>query len=154
MAIVNATITNSKSIEDALLNAFAYWAEEDINEAHWEDQFRDMDRWQWDQETKRRNGTTVSSPRDIYDLGDLYESGKKSFNLDRSGGAIAARWHWDAKNSSGQEYAAYVHDGTWFMDARPFTEDVAPPVAQAFFRKEPGKALKLEVQAELNKINR
>jgi hypothetical protein len=154
MAIVNAIITNSKSIEKAFLTAFETWATEYVNDIHWEQQFDDMSQWEWGRETKRRNGEIVASPRDIYDLGNLYRSGVNSFDLDKSGSTITARWHWDAKNSSGQEYAAYVHDGTWFMDARPFTEDVAPPVAQAFFRKEPGKALKLEVQAELNKISR
>jgi len=151
MATPIARIIGAKRIEDALLKAFADWAAEDINEAHWDDQFRDMMAWDWDNETRRKNGEVVFSPRDIYDLGTLYESGVNSFKLSRYASGMEASWHWDAKNSSGDEYAWYVHEGTRFMDGRPFTDDVA--IAPSFFRKAVGKALQLRVQDELDKIN-
>jgi len=151
MAVISARIIGGKRIERALIDAFAKWAEEDINDAHWDDQFKDMDQWEWPGETRRRNGEVVDSPRDIYDLGDLYESGVKSFKLNRTVTGVEANWHWDATNSSGQEYAYYVHEGTRLMPGRPFTDDIAIP--SSFFRKGPGKALELRVQEELDKIN-
>ncbi len=151
MAVISARIIGGKRIEQALIDAFAKWAEEDINDAHWDDQFKDMDQWEWPGETRRRNGEVVDSPRDIYDLGDLYESGVKSFKLNRTVTGAEANWHWDATNSSGQEYAYYVHEGTRLMPGRPFTDDIAIP--SAFFRKGPGKALELRVQEELDEIN-
>jgi len=151
MAVISARIIGGKRIERALIDAFAKWAEEDINDAHWDDQFKDMDQWEWPGETRRRNGEVVDSPRDIYDLGDLYESGVKSFKLNRTVTGAEASWHWDATNSSGQEYAYYVHEGTRLMPGRPFTDDIAIP--SSFFRKGPGKALELRVQEELDKIN-
>jgi hypothetical protein len=143
-----ARIVNQKLIEEALLNAFDKWAKEDINEAHWDDQFKDMGRWSWDGETRRKNGEVVDSPRDIYDLGDLYESGVKSFKLNRTSNGTEASWHWDATNSSGEEYAWYVHEGTDTMKGRPFTDDISMP--SSFFRKGPGKALLRQVQDALS----
>jgi hypothetical protein len=52
------------------------------------------------------------------------------------------------KNSKGREYARHVHDGTKFMDGRPFTEDIA--VEASFFFKEPGKDLVARVQTALD----
>jgi hypothetical protein len=143
-----ARIVNQKLIEEALLNAFDKWAKEDINEAHWDDQFKDMGKWSWDGETRRKNGEVVDSPRDIYDLGDLYESGVKSFKLNRTSNGTEANWHWDATNSSGEEYAWYVHEGTSKMEGRPFTDDISMP--SSFFRKGPGKALLRQVQDALS----
>jgi hypothetical protein len=151
MAIVGATLINAKAIENALIKAFEEWAREDINDAHWEDQFKD-DFWQYDGETKRKNGQVVESPRDIYDLGELYESGINSFRLQRSTPGVTADWHWDAKNSSGKEYAWYVHEGRGTnITARPFTDDIS--IASSFFRKAPGRALSLRVQSALNEIS-
>ena len=143
-----ARIVNQKLIEEALLNAFDKWAKEDINEAHWDDQFKDMGKWSWDGETRRKNGEVVDSPRDIYDLGDLYESGVKSFKLNRTSNGTEASWHWDATNSSGEEYAWYVHESTDTMKGRPFTDDISMP--SSFFRKGPGKALLRQVQDALS----
>ena len=151
MAIVGATLVNAKAIENALINAFEQWAREDINEAHWEDQFKD-DFWQYDGETRRKNGQVVDSPRDIYDLGELYESGINSFRLQRSTPGVTADWHWDAKNSSGREYAWYVHEGQGTnITARPFTDDIS--IAPSFYRKAPGMAFMLRVQSALNEIS-
>ncbi len=143
-----ARIVNQRLIEEALLNAFDKWAKEDINEAHWDDQFKDMGKWSWDGETRRKNGEVVDSPRDIYDLGDLYESGVKSFKPNRTSNGTEASWHWDATNSSGEEYAWYVHEGTDTMKGRPFTDDISMP--SSFFRKGPGKALLRQVQDALS----
>lgn len=151
MAIVGARLFNQGNFEKAIVQAFNQWAEEDINDAHWDDQFRDMNKWQWDQETRRRNGETVFSPRDIYDLGALYESGVNSFRLNSTSMGAEAYWHWNARNKNGDEYASYVHDGTRFMDGRPFTDDIAIP--SSFWSKAPGKAFKLRVQQAMDKLN-
>ena len=152
MIIVSAKINNSAALEKALVDAFRKWAKEDINEAHWDDQFKDMGKWQYDNETKRKNGEVVNSPRDIYDYGLLYESGVQSFKINESTTEIEASWHWDAKNSSGQEYAWYVHYGNVTnVTARPFTDDIAIP--SSFFYKGPGKALVRRIGAELKTLN-
>jgi hypothetical protein len=150
--IVSGKIHNSAALEKALASAFKKWAKEDINEAHWDDQFREMGRWKYDNETKRKNGEVVGNPRDIYDYGLLYESGVESFKINESPSVIEASWHWDAKNSSGQEYAWYVHYGKGTnVDARPFTNDIAIP--SSFFYKGPGKALVRRIGAELKVLN-
>ncbi len=151
MAIVGARLSNQDDFEKAIIEAFKQWAEQDINGAHWDDQFRDMNKWQWDQETRRRNGETVFSPRDIYDLGALYESGINNFRLDNTITGAEAYWHWNARNENGDEYASYVHNGTRFMDGRPFTDDIA--IASSFWRKAPGKAFKLRVQKAMDELN-
>jgi hypothetical protein len=151
MPAVNAVIIGQELIEKALIDAFETWAEEDINDAHWEDQFKE-DKWQYDNETKRKNGDIVTSPRDIYDLGKLYESGVKSYRFQRSTDGAEANWHWDAKNSSGEEYAWYVHEGKGTnVTARPFTDDISIP--SSFFFKAPGKALKRRVTQYLDQLN-
>jgi hypothetical protein len=151
LTIQNARLIGAKALERAIVKAFEQWAETDINEDHWDAQFRDMDRWDWPNETKRRNGRIVDSPRDIYDLGKLYRSGVESFKLTTQNNRTEAYWRWDAKNSSGVEYAWYVHEGTRFMDGRPFTDDIS--IASSFWRKEPGQALKLQVETELARLN-
>jgi len=154
MAVVGATITNLHAIEKALVDAFEEWAENYVNDIHWERQFDDMTRWGWDGdgETQRKNGEPVSSPRDIYDLGKLYRSGVESFSFSRTNNGAEADWHWDAKNSSNIEYAWYVHEGTKYMQGRPFTDDISLP--PSFFLREPGKALLQQVQSGLNQIRR
>ena len=152
MIIVSGKIHNSAALEKALADAFKKWAKEDINEAHWDDQFKDMGRWKYGNETKRKNGEVVGSPRDIYDYGELYRSGVESFKINESLETIEAAWHWNAKNSSGQEYAWYVHYGKGSnVDARPFTDDIAIP--SSFFYKGPGRALVRRIGAELKTLN-
>lgn len=152
MALVGAKITNIQAIEKALMDAFEEWASDDINDAHWEDQFRE-DKWNYGNITRRKSGQTVGpEPRDIYDLGELYRSGVESLRLERSSTNIAAKWHWDATNSSGREYAWYVHEGLGTnIEPRPFTDDIS--IAASFFRKAPGRALKNRVGQHLAKIN-
>jgi hypothetical protein len=145
---IQAKIINQRAIEKALIGAFETWAEEDINKAHWDDQFKEMSQWKYDGITERKNRETVQSPRDIYDLGDLYQSGVDSFVFEKNTSGAEARWHWNAKNSSGEEYAWYVHEGEGTnITARPFTDDISVP--SSFFRKAPGKALQLRVRSAL-----
>jgi len=152
MPAVNAVIIGQNLIEKALIDAFETWTEEDINDAHWDDQFRNMSKWPYDNETRRKNREVVTSPRDIYDLGELYKSGIKSYRFERSSNGAEANWHWDAKNSSDQEYAWYVHNGEGTnVTARPFTDDISIP--SSFFFKTPGKALKLRVTQYLDRLN-
>lgn len=145
MAIVGAKLINPESIENALIQAFETWVKEDINDAHWDDQFKNMARWDYNNETRRKNGEVVDTPRDIYDLGLLYKSGIASSVVENTGTMVTANWHWDAKNTSGHEYATYVHDGRGSnTTARPFTDDIS--VASSFFLKAPGMAFKLRVR--------
>jgi len=145
MAIVGAKLINPESIENALVQAFEIWVKEDINDAHWDDQFKNMARWDYNNETRRKNGEVVDTPRDIYDLGLLYKSGIASSVVENTGTMVTANWHWDAKNTSGHEYATYVHDGRGSnTTARPFTDDIS--VALSFFLKAPGMAFKLRVR--------
>lgn len=146
-----ASIIGGKQIEQALVNAFKNWTEQDINDAFWNDQFK-QDKWEHSPSTKRKNGDEVGSPRDIYDLGELYNSGKKSYNFTSSTNGAIARWYWDATNSSGKEYAMYVHEGTGTNAGYPrgFTDDLSIAFS---FRKPVAKAFVLRVQAELTAIN-
>jgi len=143
-----ASLSGGNQIEQALVRAFTDWTEQDINDAFWDDQFKE-DKWDHSPETRRRNGDTVGSPRDIYDLGELYNSGKESYKLTSSTGNVTARWHWDAKNNSGKEYAEYVHEGTGTNEGYPrkFTDDLSIAFS---FRKPVAKAFKLRVQAALD----
>jgi len=151
MAMRPVKIINQKIIEEALLSAFEKWAEEDINEAHWNDQFLG-EKWKYNGVTERANGETVTSPRDIYDLGALYKSGQESFTFSMDTNGAEANWHWDATNRSGQEYAWYVHEGLGTnATPRRFTDDISTP--SSFWRKAPGKAFKLQVQEALDGIN-
>jgi len=139
-----AKLINAKTIENALVQAFVIWAAEDINETHWKQQFQEMSRWGYDGETMRSNGA-VGSPRDIYDLGHLYQSGVDSFTIEADSNLITAKWHWDAKNASGREYATYVHNGTGTnKTARPFTDDVS--LLSSFFLNAPGVAFRLRIK--------
>jgi hypothetical protein len=109
--IVGAKIVGMEILEARLTQVFEAWVKEDIDDAYWGDQFRDMTRWDYGRETVRKNKDVVDSPRDIYDLGTLYDSGKdSSINFDAN--LVTASWNWDARNSSGNLYAYYVHEGT------------------------------------------
>lgn len=148
MAIIGAKLINPENIENALIQAFNIWVEEDINKKHWDEQFKNMSKWDYDmgdKPTLRKNGEVVDSPRDIYDLGLLYKSGIKSSVVENTGTMVTANWHWDAKNTSGKEYAIYVHEGIGSnTTARQFTDDIS--VASSFFLKAPGINFKLRVR--------
>ena len=73
------------------------------------------DRWEWPRETLRQNGDLVSSPRDIYDTGELYDS----LVISRTGNAAEYTWESD--------HAAIAHDGATTkngteLPARPWTK--------------------------------
>lgn len=151
MAEVRVEIIGQKLIEKALLDAFETWVEQDINGDFWDTQFK-TNKWEWDQPTVRKNGEIVFSPRNILDLGDLYRAGVNSFTVNRTPASIEANWNWnDAKNSTGEPYAWYVHEGTSRHPGRPFTDDISIP--SSFFRKQPGVDLKLRVEQFLERLN-
>lgn len=60
----------------------------------------------WPRSTKRRNGQTVSSPRDIVDLGGLLRSQRR----DRPS-ATELRYTWEPKSSNGFGYAGLILTG-------------------------------------------
>ena len=104
-------LINPRSIEAALVKAFEDWADEDVNDNFFSEQFISR---QWSYpgpETIRKARGPAGDPRDIYDTGALFKSGQESFTLQGGVNGVEANWHWDAKNSSGQEYAFYVHEG-------------------------------------------
>lgn len=157
--IVGARIRNSKMIEQAIVQAFRQWAETDINDEHWRYQFLER-QWDYDddpekptiRENKSKYPSPITSPRNIEDWGNLYRSGVESYKFSQGTNRADAYWHWDAKNSSGREYAWYVHEGTGTnRSARPFTDDISIP--SSFWEKEPGQALKMQMKTVLSKLN-
>lgn len=89
-----------------------------------EDNFRqeiEARKWDWPRETKRRNKSTVESPRDIVDLGGLRDSQRRE-NMGENHTAFV--W----TGGEGKAYALEVHDGYSSkggnrMPARAFTEE-------------------------------
>lgn len=91
------------------------WAEENFR------QEIEESKWDWPRETKRRNKTTASSPRDIVDLGGLRNSQKRE---DASKNRTVFVW----TGGEGKSYALEVHDGYTSkaggrVQGRAFTED-------------------------------
>lgn len=156
MATIGAKIINAHLIEQALLDAFEEWTREDVNKTFWESEFRRTD-WPYNREEKtiRQNPAAfipeAGNPRDIYDYGELMESGMKSYDYDSGNDGAAASWHWDAKNNKGEEYAWYVHEGTRFMPGRPFTDRISD--AKFSLRLPVGRALLAKMRTSLNKLN-
>jgi hypothetical protein len=108
--IVGGNFNNPERLVQKLEKAFETWARFDVND-YFRDQFLE-DKWDYDGETRRKSGEFVGpEPRNIFDLGDLYRSGRDSFKIEQGGVDITASWDWDAKNSSGRGYAWYVHEG-------------------------------------------
>ena len=107
--IVGGEFINPQRLEQKLAKAFETWTRFDVND-YFRDQFLE-DKWPYDGETVRKNGEIATSPRNIFDLGELYRSGRDSFSITQGGKDITASWDWDAKNSSGRGYAWYVHEG-------------------------------------------
>jgi hypothetical protein len=125
---VSAKLIGIEKLEQALLRAFEQWAEEDVDDKYMKLRFLDDGFWPYPNYpaggTKRKSGEVVGSPRNIYDLGELYRSGRESFSV--TGGL--ASWNWDARNSSGQPYAGYVHEGLGTNSTpRKWTDDIAIP---------------------------
>lgn len=159
LTIVGARIINGKSLENAIVQAFKEWAETDINEDHWRYQFLERE-WDYDydpdrptiRENRAKYPVPVTSPRNIEDWGNLYQSGLDSYEYSFSGTRAEVYWHWNATNGSGMEYAYYVHEGTGTnRTARPFTDDIS--VASSFWEKDPGQALKIQMQTAMTRLN-
>lgn len=130
--ITGATLLNSKSLEQKLVQAFQEWTDKDINEDYWREQFLFKD-WPYNGETTRRNPKAPMleagpGPRDIYDYGALYQSGVESYSFSMGTNGAEASWNWDAKNSSGKAYARYVHEGEGTnTTARKWTDELYYP---------------------------
>lgn len=124
-----ARLLNRNRIETALIKAFGLWAEEDINDKFFSEQFIDR---QWPYPgppTIRTSGGIAGDPRDIYDTGKLFKSGQNSFTLKSGPNLTLAGWYWDATNASGEEYAFYVHEGKGphARVPRKWTDDLVIP---------------------------
>jgi len=143
--IVGGKIINSRILEQKLAQAFELWAKQDVN-SFFENQFT-SNIWYYPRETKRKNGGTAGTTRNIYDLGALYESGRDvNINLDANN--VSAAWNWDAKNSTGGAYAIYVHEGIGTnLVPRPWTDDLYYP--QKFANSSVRLALKRRIKAAL-----
>lgn len=146
--VIGGRLLNPKSLEDKLENAFKKWADDDVDGAYFEDQFKD-DKWEYPGITERKSGQVVGpEPRDIYDLGTLYRSGKDSFTLRRSGSRAEASWNWDATNDSGGAYAWYVHEGlSTNLEPRQWTDVFQSAIL--FDASAVKKALLLRIKEEM-----
>lgn len=60
----------------------------------------------WPRQTRRRNGTTVGSPRDIVDTGNFLRSQRREYP-----DATTLRFTWDAKSEDGFMYAGLILTG-------------------------------------------
>jgi hypothetical protein len=147
-----ARITNQKAIEAALVKAFKTWAEEDVNDKFFSEQFIDR---QWPYPgpiTIRKEAALASDPRNIYDTGSLFKSGQDSFTTPSGVDRLSAEWHWDAKNASGQEYAFYVHEGKGPHSRVPrkWTDDLVIP---SLFEVSEAKAdLHVRINSEFGRL--
>ena len=152
--ITGGEFRNGKGLEAQLTKAFEQWVNEDLDE-YFYDQFHSPI-WPYNRDTVRESSAArIKNPkagelRDIYDYGELYESGKDvsiAFNF----GGVEASWNWDARNSSGKPYASYVHEGTGtnYGNPRRWTEELAVP--QKFDGSTVKRALMARIQSELSK---
>lgn len=143
--IVGGQFINPENIVNKLEQAFRVWATEDLDDGFFEEQFKD-DKWQYPGYTRRKSGESAGTVRNIYDLGELYQSGKDSFKITQGTSDITASWNWDAKNSSGNAYALYVHEGIGTnLEPRPWTDDIYVPAK--FQASVVSKALKRRIRA-------
>ena len=111
LLIAGARLVGEEELLRQLGDVFEEWVTKDVNDDYMYEQFR-TDKWSYaGPPTKRKSGGTAGNPRDIYDLGNLYKSGRDSFKVDRNPSKVEASWHWNAKNQSGDEYAWFVHEG-------------------------------------------
>jgi len=127
--MAGARWVNGPQFEAEIVKAFEEWLDEDVNDKFFSEQFL-TDKWEYPGETTiRQNGEPAGDPRNIYDLGNLFRSGQESFSIVRGSTLIEGKWHWDAENSSGQEYAWYVHEGEgpYSRVPRRWTDEIADP---------------------------
>jgi len=113
-----AKITGTKDLEKALLDAFQVWTEEDVNGQYWREKFEEQYPYEGPP-TLRKNGEVVGDPRNILDTEKLYDSGVESYEYSSDANKGQANWHWNAKNSSGEEYAWFVHEGQGPYSRKP-----------------------------------
>jgi hypothetical protein len=147
--IVGGSIINAKILEKKLAQAFETWAEEDLDDGYFEDQFKD-DKWNYPGYTRRKSGENAGTVRNIYDLGELYQSGKDSFKITQGANDITASWNWDAKNDSGRGYAWYVHEGlSTNLEPRQWTDVFQQ--RNLFDGSNVSKALRSRIRTALNK---
>lgn len=152
MLITGARIVGEQDLMRQLGDVFEQWVRDDVNGDYMDEQFLDRNRWQYPPpSTKRKSGDTAGNPRDIYDLGKLYESGKRSFTIKRSATKIEASWHWDAKNQSGDEYAWFVHEGEgpYSRAPRPWTDEIAVPYL--FYGSNPHRRLEESITLKMGR---
>lgn len=151
MLVVGATLVNAKQLEMQLAAAFAEWVDKEVNDDFMSEQFQ-TDKWDYSARTVRKNGQRVGpGRRDIYDLGNLYRSGQRSFRINKGSTEIIASWHWNATNSSGDEYAWYVHEGKGphSIEPRPWTDEIAVP--SLFSRSPLKKALEANITLKMSR---
>ena len=151
LLVTGASIYNPDELEAQLISAFEQWADEDLNDEYMSEQFL-TDKWSYDAVTIRKNGRVAGpDPRDIYDLGNLFRSGQRSFQIRRSATEVVASWHWNARNSSGEEYAWFVHEGEGphSVDARPWTDEIAIPYL--FYSSPTKRALEANITLRMNR---
>lgn len=125
--IESAILLNAKHLEEQLAAAFIDWLEEDVDGTYMADQFL-SEKWEYPPPpTIRKQSPPAGNPRNIYDTGALFRSGRRSFQVDRNDFSVQGNWHWDAKNSSGDEYAWFVHEGEgpYARAPRPWTDEIS-----------------------------
>ena len=146
--IVGGQFINPEGVVNKLAKAFETWTRFDVND-YFRDQFLE-DKWPYDGETERKNGEIVASPRNIFDLGDLYRSGRDSFSITQGSVDVTASWAWDAKNSSGRGYAWYVHEGlSTNLSPRQWTDVFQQK--DLFNGSQVSKELRMRIRTALNK---
>jgi len=125
--IVGGTLIGGEHLEAKLQAAFETWSRFEVND-YFRDQFNNKP-WDYPSVTFRKSGQTVGpEPRDIYDLGNLYRSGRDSFSITMGVDDVTASWNWNATNSSGGAYAWYVHEGlSTNIKARRWTDELQNP---------------------------
>ena len=148
-----ARLLNKNRIEAALVKAFQLWAEEDINDKFFSEQFIDR---QWPYPgpvTIRKTGGLAGDPRNIYDTGKLFKSGQNSFTLKSDPNLATASWYWDATNASGEEYAFYVHEGKGPHSRVPrkWTDDLVIPAK--FYQSAAIKDLNARISIEFASLH-
>jgi hypothetical protein len=151
LLVTGASFHNIQSLEAQLIAAFTDWVDKEVNDDYMKEQFR-TDKWPYNAKTRRKNGSTqYPGKRDIYDLGNLYRSGQRSFQIRNGPTEIVASWHWDATNSSGDEYAWYVHEGKGphSIEPRPWTDEIAVPTL--FYRSPLKKALEANITLKMSR---
>ena len=144
-------IVGGEQIEKALLQAFQQWTDEDVNGRYWREKFEDQYPYPGPV-TIRKEKPPAGDPRDILDTEALYESGVESYDYEEGQSMARASWHWDAKNSSGQEYAWFVHEGKGPASRAPrrWTDELASDYL--FDQSDIKKDLMSNISTQLDKL--